>query len=119
MAVGKRRLGKTEIEITPIGLGCWQFAGGRGMSALFWKSMPQDEVDKIVKTALEGGINWFDTAEVYGHGGSEKALSTALTNAGKVGGEVVIATNGGPFFGWQAISPAPSATASDTWHHSK
>jgi len=97
MAVGKRRLGKTEIEITPIGLGCWQFAGGRGMSALFWKSMPQDEVDKIVKTALEGGINWFDTAELYGYGRSEKALSTALTNAGKVDGEVVVATKWSPF----------------------
>ncbi len=99
MAVEKRRLGKTEIEITPIGLGCWQFyGGGRGISALVWKSTPQDEVDKIVKTALEGGINWFDTAEVYGSGGSEKALSTALSNAGKVDGEVVIVTKWLPFF---------------------
>jgi aryl-alcohol dehydrogenase-like predicted oxidoreductase len=92
MAVEKRHLGKTEIEITPIGLGCWQFHGGGGFSALFWKSPPQDEVDKIVKNALEGGINWFDTAEVYGSGGSERALSKALSNAGRTGGDVVIAT---------------------------
>lgn len=98
MAVEKRRLGKTEIEITPIGLGCWQFHGGGGMSATVWKSLPQDEVDKIAKTALEGGINWFDTAEAYGSGGSEKALSTALSSAGKVDGEVVIATKWLPFF---------------------
>ncbi len=97
MAVGKRRLGNAEIEVTPIGLGCWQFHGG-GTSAAIWKSLPQDEVDKIIKTALEGGINWFDTAEVYGSGGSEKALSTALSHAGKVDGEVVIATKWRPFF---------------------
>jgi aryl-alcohol dehydrogenase-like predicted oxidoreductase len=98
MAVEKRRLGKTEIEITPIGLGCWQFAGGRGFSALFWKSMPQDEVDKIVKTALEGGINWFDTAEAYGEGESERALSKALSKAGRTGVDVVIATKWWPMY---------------------
>ena len=93
----KRRLGKTEIEVTPIGLGCWQFASGI-TSSLFWKSPPQSEVDRIVKTALERGINLFDTAELYGWGRSEKALSTALTNAGKVDGEVVIATKWTPLF---------------------
>jgi len=95
--VDKRRLGKTEIEVTPIGLGCWQFASGI-TSSLFWKSPPQSEVDRIVKTALERGINLFDTAELYGWGRSEKALSTALTNAGKVDGEVVIATKWTPLF---------------------
>lgn len=98
MAIEKRHLGKTEIEITPIGLGCWQFHSGRGLSAIVWKSLPQEEVNKIINTALEGGINWFDTAEAYGQGGSEKALSTALSNAGKVNGEVVIATKWLPFF---------------------
>ena len=98
MAVEKRRLGNTEIEVTPIGLGCWQFYGRGGMGALFWKSPTQDEVDKIVKTALEGGINWFDTAEAYGSGRSEEALSIALSNAGKVDGEVVIATKWWPIF---------------------
>ncbi|MFC1932631.1 aldo/keto reductase [Chloroflexota bacterium] len=97
MAVEKRHLGKTEIEITPIGLGCLQFHGG-GSSASIWKALPQDKVDTIIKTALEGGINWFDTAEVYGYGRSEKALSTALSNAGKVNGEVVVATKWFPFF---------------------
>ena len=98
MAVEKRHLGKTEVEITPIGLGCWQFGGRGGMGWIIWKSPPQDEADKIVKTALEGGINWFDTAEVYGSGHSEKMLSTALSNAGKVDGDVVIATKWKPFF---------------------
>jgi aryl-alcohol dehydrogenase-like predicted oxidoreductase len=91
MAVNKRLLGNTEIEITPIGLGCWQFCGS-GFGRLYWNSPPQDEINKIIKTALDGGINWFDTAEAYGSGRSEKALSTALLNAGKSNGEVVIGT---------------------------
>jgi aryl-alcohol dehydrogenase-like predicted oxidoreductase len=98
MAVEKRQIGKTGIEISPIGLGCWQFHGGKGMSANVWKLLTQDKVNQIVKTALDGNINWFDTAEAYGKGGSEKALSMALTDAGKVNGEVVIATKWLPFF---------------------
>jgi aryl-alcohol dehydrogenase-like predicted oxidoreductase len=93
----KRRLGKTAIEVTPIGLGCWQFGSGI-TSSLFWKAVRQSDVDKIVRIALEGGINWFDTAELYGSGSSERALSTALTNAGQVDGKVVIATKWTPFF---------------------
>ncbi len=96
MAVEKRRLGKTDIEITPIGLGCWQFAG-KGLGARLWKSPPQIEADKIVSNALDGGINWFDTAEIYGDGNSEKTLSGALVNAGKIDGDIVIATKWNPF----------------------
>ena len=80
--VEKRRLGKTDIEITPVGLGCWQFRKMNGPMSMY-KTPPQDEVDKIVKTVLEGGINWFDTAEAYGRGKSERALSRALCNNGK------------------------------------
>ena len=100
MAVEKRRLGKTEIEITPIGLGCWQFGKMNG-PLNFFKTPPQDEVDKIVKIALEGGINWFDTAEAYGKGNSERALSKALSNAGRTREDVVIATK------WFPMSPLP------------
>ncbi len=89
--VEKRRLGKTDIEITPIGLGCWQFGKMNGPMSMY-KTPPQDEVDKIVKIALEGGINWFDTAEAYGRGNSERALSRALCNNGKTAEDVIIAT---------------------------
>ena len=91
MTVKKRQLGSTEIEITPVGLGSWQFCGS-GFGRLYWNSPPQDEINNIVKIALDGGINWFDTAEAYGSGKSEKALSIALVNAGKSNGDVVIAT---------------------------
>jgi aryl-alcohol dehydrogenase-like predicted oxidoreductase len=95
--IEKRRLGKTDLEVTSIGLGCWQFAGNRSFSGMVWKSPPQEEVDKIVKATLDGGVNWFDTAELYGSGLSEKALATALCKAG-MEKDVVIATKWSPFF---------------------
>ena len=97
MAIEKRRLGKTDIEITPIGLGCWQF--GKSPPIIVWKIPPQDEINRIVKRALDGGISWFDTAELYGRGASERALCQALGGAGKKAGDVVVATK------WAPMSP--------------
>ncbi len=95
--IKKRRLGKSDLQVTSIGLGCWQFSGLKG-SLNFWNSPPQEEVDKIVKISLEGGINWFDTAELYGRGTSERALAAALCKAGMANGDVVIATKWLPIF---------------------
>ncbi len=87
-----RRLGKTDIEISAIGLGCWQFSQGKGLTGNMWSVLDQGTIDSIVQTALKGGINWFDTAEAYGNGQSERALSAALRNLNVQPGEVVIAT---------------------------
>jgi aryl-alcohol dehydrogenase-like predicted oxidoreductase len=92
----KRRLGCTEIEITPIGLGTWQFSGAKGYHGLIWPEVQQNESDAIVAAALAGGIGWFDTAEAYGHGHSERDLAHGLTAAGKQPGDVVIATKWRP-----------------------
>jgi aryl-alcohol dehydrogenase-like predicted oxidoreductase len=92
--ISNRQLGKSGLMVSPIGLGCWQFAGG-SMSA-YWKTPPQEDINAIIKVSLEGGINWFDTAELYGAGRSEKSLSLALQRAGKKDGEVVIATKWNP-----------------------
>ena len=92
-----RKLGKTSIDITPIGLGCWQFSQGAGVVGSFWDALAQSTMTEIVKTALEGGINWFDTAEAYGNGKSEEALSAALKALGRKPGEVLIATKWMPF----------------------
>ena len=90
----KRHLGKTDLLVTPIGLGCWQFAGNRA----YWNSPSQEEINKIVKITLDGGINWFDTAEMYGRGVSERALAAALCQAGITNNDIVIATKWAPFF---------------------
>jgi aryl-alcohol dehydrogenase-like predicted oxidoreductase len=85
-----RQLGTSGLMVSPIGLGCMQFAGG-GMAA-YLNSPPQADIDEIVRVSLEAGINWFDTAELYGFGRSERALSLALQRAGKKNGDVIIAT---------------------------
>ena len=95
-AMEKRRLGRTEIEVSPIGLGVMQFSGGRGISRWMMLDLSQEEMDGIVKTALDSGINWFDTAEMYGGGRSEQGLSNALKAAGKHDDEVVVATKWSP-----------------------
>jgi aryl-alcohol dehydrogenase-like predicted oxidoreductase len=92
------RLGKTDIEVTPVGLGCWQFSAGQGLAGKFWDAIPQTVVDQVVKASLAGGINWFDTAEIYGNGASERALAAALKRAGKTNGDVVVATKWSPVF---------------------
>lgn len=92
----KRRLGKTNIEITPIGLGTWQFSEGAGLHKYMWSCISADTTSAIVKAALDGGINWFDTAEIYGNGRSERGLACALQAAGRNNGDVVIATKWWP-----------------------
>jgi aryl-alcohol dehydrogenase-like predicted oxidoreductase len=93
-----RRLGHTDIELTPIGLGTLQFAN-RGLARrMYHAGMDQDDVDAVVKAALHGGVNWFDTAEMYGGGQAERVLTTALRNNGVQPGDVRVATKWPPLF---------------------
>ena len=93
----KRRLGQTDIRITPVGLGVMQFSG-RGIFRLMFPKLSAETMNNIVQAALDGGINWFDTAEMYGKGYSERALANALQAAGQTDDDVVIATKWSPFF---------------------
>lgn len=93
-----RSLGQTDIMVSPIGLGCWQFSKQKNMAGRFWPNLEDNLIERIVSLSLEGGINWFDTAEIYGGGESEKALSKALKAAGKEPGDVVVATKWWPMF---------------------
>lgn len=93
-----RSLGKSDLMITPIGLGTWQFSKQQNMAGKFWPTLDDALIHRIVQLSLEGGINWFDTAEVYGNGASEKALSKALVANGKKPGEIMVATKWWPMF---------------------
>ncbi|MES0339613.1 MAG: aldo/keto reductase [Anaerolineales bacterium] len=97
-SIMKRRLGQTDIEITPIGLGVMQFAGGAGVLGMMFPEISQETMDGIIRTALDGGINWFDTAEMYGRGRSEQGLANGLRAAEKQDDEVVVATKWFPMF---------------------
>ena len=91
-----RKLGKTEYEISPIGLGTWQFSQGSGMIGSYFSTISEKDMDAIVKMSLDGGINWFDTAEAYGKGKSEEALSGALKRLGVEEKDALIATKWWP-----------------------
>jgi aryl-alcohol dehydrogenase-like predicted oxidoreductase len=76
MLMEKRRLGSTDMEITPVGFGCWAIGGANW--AYGWGSQSDlDAVDAIGK-AVELGINWIDTAAVYGLGHAEELVGKAL-----------------------------------------
>ncbi|MHA2253917.1 MAG: aldo/keto reductase [Candidatus Kariarchaeaceae archaeon] len=96
--IAKCNLGKTDIKITPIGLGVWQFGGGSGFTKFIWSGISLEEKNNIIKQAIEGGINWFDTAEAYGRGKSEQALSLGLQEANQADHEVIVATKWFPLF---------------------
>jgi aryl-alcohol dehydrogenase-like predicted oxidoreductase len=75
-----------------------EFAGGGGLMGGVFPIISQEEKNATVQAALAGGINWFDTAELYGAGVSEASLAAALQAAGKKNGEVVVATKWWPLF---------------------
>ena len=90
-----RKLGKSALLVSPIGLGTWQFSGGPAGSKYFWKNLTQDIMNGIVKSSFDKGINWYDTAEIYGSGRSERALSKALQTS-NITENVLIATKWNP-----------------------
>ncbi len=97
-SIHMRHLGKTDILVTPIGLGVMEFAGGGGLMGFIFPIIPQEEKNAIIKAALDGGINCFDTAELYGAGVSERSLANALKANGKSDKDVIIETKWQPFF---------------------
>jgi aryl-alcohol dehydrogenase-like predicted oxidoreductase len=71
-----KKLGNSDMELTRIGVGAWAMGGGG------WKFAwgPQDDNESIaaIRTALDAGVNWIDTAAVYGLGHSEEVVARAL-----------------------------------------
>jgi len=72
----KRTLGNSDLQITPIGIGAWAIGGGGWYGSMG----PQNEADSIpaIHAALDHGVNWIDTAALYGLGHSEEMVARAL-----------------------------------------
>jgi aryl-alcohol dehydrogenase-like predicted oxidoreductase len=85
----KRTLGKSNLEVSAIGLGCM------GMSWSYGVPQDKQEMIALLRTAVERGVTFFDTAEVYGPLKNEELLGEALA---PFRGKVAIATK----FGWEA-----------------
>ncbi|HYZ70562.1 MAG TPA: aldo/keto reductase [Thermoleophilaceae bacterium] len=82
-------LGRTNLEVSPICFGTWQFGGD-------WGSLDERDNVAAMQRALELGVNFFDTAQAYGFGASEQLVAKAL--GGELRSrrdEIVIATKGG------------------------
>ena len=91
-----RRLGKTDLMVSPIGLGVMELAGGGKLLGRAFPVIPQEDKNAIIKAAVDGGINFFDTAEIYGAGVSEQSLAAGLKAAGVSDQDVVIETKWQP-----------------------
>ena len=94
----KRHLGKSNLEVSALGLGCMGMSFGLGPAA------DKKEMIALIRKAVEKGITFFDTAEVYGPFTNEELVGEALS---PFKGEVVIATK----FGWK-----PNADGSGRWN---
>ena len=68
-----RNFGKQHIQVSEVGLGCWQIGG-------FWGTVKDDTAKDILKTAVDQGITFFDTADVYGNGRSERLIGEFFSN---------------------------------------
>lgn len=76
-----KKLGNSDLQITPLGIGAWAMGGG-GWEFAWGEQNDQDSVGAI-KAALDAGINWIDTAAVYGLGHSEEVVAKALQGISK------------------------------------
>ena len=83
-----RKLGRTDINVSVLALGCWPFAGGQ-----YWGDQDDNASIATVHAALDAGINFFDTAEGYEAGHSERVLGRALVGRRA---EAIIATKVSP-----------------------
>jgi aryl-alcohol dehydrogenase-like predicted oxidoreductase len=71
-----KQLGNSDLHLTPIGVGAWAMGGGGW--AFAWGPQDDDESISAIRAALDKGVNWIDTAAVYGLGHSEEVVGRAV-----------------------------------------
>ncbi len=92
-----RKLGKSGLSVSPVGFGAWAIGGPayRDGTPIGWGEVNDDESIAAIHAALDAGINFIDTANIYGAGHSERVVGRAIAHRR---GEVVIATKFGNLF---------------------
>ena len=92
-----RKIGNTDIEVSAMGLGCWAIGGPstRDGRHVGWGQVDDEESLRAIRKALDMGVTFFDTADVYGCGHSERLVGKALADCRD---DVVIATKFGIVF---------------------
>ena len=77
-----RKFGNTDLLVSEIGFGAWAIGGGAmiGNTAIGWGDANDTESKRAIHRSLELGINFFDTADIYGLGHSEKLIGEELSN---------------------------------------
>ena len=93
----KRKLGKSGIEVSPMGLGCWAIGGNIFMQGipLGWSTVDDNESLKAMQRGINMGVNFIDTADMYGTGHSEKLVAQVIKGKRD---KVVVATKFGMTF---------------------
>ncbi len=93
-----RKIGKTDIEVSEISLGCWTLGGLNWVNGVpnGWADVDEKEVKEAIDYAIDMGVNHFDNADVYGNGRAERLLAKVLGNKNK---KVVISSKVGWFSG--------------------
>ncbi|HEY3704733.1 MAG TPA: aldo/keto reductase [Terracidiphilus sp.] len=90
-----RTLGNSDLHLTPIGFGAWAIGGGNWEFA--WGHQEDNESVRAIQRALDMGVNWIDTAAIYGLGHSEEVVAKALQ-------------------GWSGSRPSVFTKCSMRWH---
>ena len=80
-----RRLGKTNFQVSEVSLGTWQIGGS-------WGSVSEEDAKRLLHTAIDQGINLFDTADVYGDGTSERLIAQVVAERSE---KIYVATKAG------------------------
>jgi aryl-alcohol dehydrogenase-like predicted oxidoreductase len=76
-----RKLGNSDLDLTPIGFGAWAIGGGDWTYA--WGPQDDNQSVEAIHRAIDIGINWIDTAAIYGLGHSEEVVARALKSASR------------------------------------